>query len=680
MARTLIGLAVLFAAALPTTASAAWTWQPLERLTPADVATGDGVAAVTSEDAVVLAYGQVDAGTGALALHARVQMPGSGFGATQLLGQRVRTPAIATDGQGGTHVAWEHEPPTGAYRERQRILVSSAGADGVFGEPVDVGQGQDRVAIAANARGDVVVGWYRYRDEGRRLMAAMKPHDGEWSAPEDISGLIPSEMVSGSNTIALTPDGEAIFGYVQVASGSSPERHLPHAATWRGAGTSPVRHDLSTPGWDITYDGRPGVAVGADGAGNLLAVFAEDYADSWNGRLVVATRVGSAPSFAVRRRPLEGSGSPLLGVTADGEFDVLSGGRRADLDQDGGLHVLRGDLASGALGEATQLPGGGGDMTLHMNRDGTALLAGSGAYEVSTIRRDADGVWSAPQTVYCPRENLRPLVAGVASGGTAHLFLQHNEYHHENPGWFGTHDVPSAEPGLTECPWPFGPTFVMTPAAPVAGDPVLLDASGMRHRYAVESRFQWIFADDDRVDTGTDPTVRHTWHEPGRHWLGVRVTDRFKDGTESVGETSIWVDVGEKAAPPGDVTPALAPPPAAPAAPRWSPPTARRASTWTVVNALFAPARMRLRTARRRGIVVRVRALPTSPVRLSLSLRGRRLASVLLRPTTFETTGVLRLGAKGLRRLRRAADRHVTLSARQDGRVIAQRSLRFSAR
>src|SRR5687768_2764006 len=160
-------------AALPQSAWAARTWSPLERLTPVDRETGAGDAVITSADAQVLAYTQAPQDDAPYPdLYARVRPATGAFGPAQLLGHSALYPAVATDGLGGTHVAWEHDPLVGDWREGQRVLISSAGPDGVFGPAVDLGQGQSQVAVAANARGDVVVSWYRYRDEGRRLLAA----------------------------------------------------------------------------------------------------------------------------------------------------------------------------------------------------------------------------------------------------------------------------------------------------------------------------------------------------------------------------------------------------------------------------------------------------------------------------------------------------------------------------
>ena len=161
-----------------------------------------------------------------------------------------RDPQAVVDGSGRVTVVY--------HRLHGRGVMSRRWATGRWEQPEDLTWSHHAEAfhtqgsrIAVNERGDTIVAWGQKNgridwDEPRRLVAAFRPHDGEWQATVRLA------RQGMPDTVDLDHEGRAA-----VLSGS-----LLHRRTTRGHWRHPIGAATST---------NLGAAVG-NGRGDLLAV------------------------------------------------------------------------------------------------------------------------------------------------------------------------------------------------------------------------------------------------------------------------------------------------------------------------------------------------------------------------------------------------------------------------
>jgi hypothetical protein len=401
----------------------------------------------------------------------------------------------------------------------------------------------------------------------------------------------------------------------------------------------------------------------------------------------------------------------------------------------GPAFVVPGRTDTRTVGEPRQVsPGVVYDgVGLAMRGDGAALVTyedfSAGAQRVR--RREPGADFGPEQGVSCPRQLLAVVPGGIASDGTAALFVKQVNAALPRRGWFVTQDAEGRAPVPASCPTGGGkpyPTYSPNPV--VAGQETTIDVEGSKQQEAPVNRWTWdLDGDGDfETDTGESPVVRKTWATAGEHRYGMR--NHWDSTTGSRGsatwEFRVYVDAPRSTGGGGGGTgsgstgggapPAAAPaPPPAPApgpdptpAPRSTtgdPPPAGTAGTAPSSDGgaeatpapTAAPARttprvdvaplLRLATAGRRGVRVRLSTDPGSspvPVRLTLvadpalrrrvGLRGAGSSVLGARTVTARgaggTAGV-RLRPRALRALRRVPSATFTLRATARGRTVA---------
>jgi hypothetical protein len=184
-------------------------------------------------------------------------------------------PLVAADGSGHATAAWNAI----AVVPSQPIYVSTtiAGAWSPTTDVTSAGSG-DNPAIAVDRAGDAVVAWRTSDITGTVVYAARRPHGGQWSAPQKISGNIPG----GANIdLATNADGDVLavwlaggriggvfyspsagWGSASWVSGAKPVALAPQAAL-DDAGRATVDWESSSGyGYDVIAEARGSTASG----------------------------------------------------------------------------------------------------------------------------------------------------------------------------------------------------------------------------------------------------------------------------------------------------------------------------------------------------------------------------------------------------------------------------------
>ena len=164
-----------------------------------------------------------------------VRPTGGGFEAAQVLGERaIGDVSLGADGLGSVVAAWTAEPPpddSGAFRTlvyaAERRAGTGFGPPWVLSDPArGASDGTSGPAVAANARGDVVVAWPAYADGYRwatlpsTIDVAERTPAGEWSAPH--AGASGGGFFGSALTAALNDRGDGVIAeYAPTGSAES---------------------------------------------------------------------------------------------------------------------------------------------------------------------------------------------------------------------------------------------------------------------------------------------------------------------------------------------------------------------------------------------------------------------------------------------------------------------------
>lgn len=241
------------------------------------------------------------------------------------------------------HVTWAAVRPAGGEWSAPEMIAGDEDPHGFF----------PRVAI--DAAGTALAVWQREEPGNNVIQAAVRPVDGEWSAPDELSD--PSQN-SQSPQLAMNEAGDAVAGWTVVGGG------IQAAVRPAGSDWSP-RQDVSA-----TEGGTPALAI--DSSANGFAL--------WQGN-------GSAEKvLQVAMRPPGGSWSAPEDLS-----DEATTFQSYDLDA---------NAAVGVVATWTRSPS-------------------ATSHEVQAAVRPSGGSWSAPEEISTPAENSGLPQLGFDAEGNA---------------------------------------------------------------------------------------------------------------------------------------------------------------------------------------------------------------------------------------------------------------------
>jgi PKD repeat protein len=245
-------------------------------------------------------------------IEAAFRPAGGSFGtpvAISASGEEVRFPRAAIDAAGDATVAWLRS--NGANEIVEAALRPAGGS---FGAPQVLSEGGENAqdqSVAMNAAGDTAVTWLRSNGTDEIVQAAVRPAEGSFRAPVDVS---PAEGNAQSPAVALDEHGEPTVVWsreadVQVSSATA-------------AGVFPtVPLTLAYPGLFTS--------IAEDPAGDTLVGYFDPQDDAAEGTFRPAGGLFSAPqqvSPAKQAVNPSSIGSALaLGVAIDAQGDGVFG-------------------------------------------------------------------------------------------------------------------------------------------------------------------------------------------------------------------------------------------------------------------------------------------------------------------------------------------------------------------
>ncbi len=203
-------------------------------------------------------------------------------------GSAVSDPQVAFDYHGDAVAVW-------AFEDGGKYLVQSASRPrgGAWSAPVDLSAPQRKMDamdphVAIDPRGDGAVAVWTFQDGiNQTLQSAMRPRDGAWSAPVDLSTL-PGRAISEPR-VAFDHQGDAVAAWERGWSIESATR--PRGGAW----SAPVT--LSTPAHKAYDQDASHLELAAGPHGDAVAVWQR------SGDRGTIVQAASREAAAPRRRP-----------------------------------------------------------------------------------------------------------------------------------------------------------------------------------------------------------------------------------------------------------------------------------------------------------------------------------------------------------------------------------------
>jgi hypothetical protein len=215
---------------------------------------------------------------------------------------------VAPDEQGGAVAAWAGTGGIGTFP--RDVFVSIKPPGGEFGAPQRLslpGHTAGIVSLDVNARGDAVVAWFDYAEDG--LTYAYRPAGGSFGPPEGVPGPITHDL-----SVVLEADGGALFlGDSTPAVGGNTVNPWSVHRSSEGTFAAPVQL-AGVPALDT-------VAVAGNRRGDVLLAWAKDRTLAVAERPVGGT-VGPA-SVVATGVDTEGYSVPVRAVINDDEDAVV---------------------------------------------------------------------------------------------------------------------------------------------------------------------------------------------------------------------------------------------------------------------------------------------------------------------------------------------------------------------
>jgi hypothetical protein len=166
-------------------------------------------------------------------------------------------PQLAFDHRGNAIAAWKR-----FVWPYDRIQAAFRPAGGSFESPTTLsGDGPDRLyppSLAADAKGNAIVAWFRYGDGDQRIQVAFRPAGGGFGPPETIAEVPSWESLGPDPTVAMNQRGDGVLVWRQ---GYGIEAALRHGD---GAFSAPET---------IAGSGGGGLDAAIDSKGNAVAVW-----------------------------------------------------------------------------------------------------------------------------------------------------------------------------------------------------------------------------------------------------------------------------------------------------------------------------------------------------------------------------------------------------------------------
>lgn len=502
---------------------------------PVNVAPGIDVdsasAARTATGGAVIAMGFANPGT-MPGLDLATLAPGANSvgSVTQLSAVGAFGAQIVADGQGNAYIYWGQEGSTHSGRVVERS------ADGSLHPDLGLPAIPERPTIAADSAGNAAAVWGdNYANGTYRLELARKPAGATvFGAPSVVADAVPvpTEDVLGSLHVALADDGSAVVAWPQPPSKGAPD--LLHVATITPSGTI-NQQALSSPGMVVTY---PQLVHSAAG---IVALWAE-----------------TTPTYGV---------GPLRGA-----IEPTGGSFGAAFDLSGGKGIFTGGSAFGPSAPAIAEAGGYllaawfssrpttypctcglGDVTVYVEgniqtgqfstpatfptlygpwwgmptgaalaADGSALVVGNDGVALRTATNPFDDV----QRVSCG-PFAGAVLAGVSSGQASFLWRDPGSVETQRPLYLSQTSDSPPQP----CP-ARPPGIVVSPSQVVVGEPVTIDASGLRNA-ATTNQWSWDLDGDGTYEIPPGPSAVETtsFLTPGDHTVGLKFSYTDARGT-----------------------------------------------------------------------------------------------------------------------------------------------------
>lgn len=232
-------------------------------------------------------------------------------------------PRVGIDAAGNATVVWQ--PVAIGGDDVIQAALLPAGGEWSEPEPISAaGEDGRSPRIAVNAAGAAAVAWTDYEGVNLRVRAAVRPPEGGWSEPEDVSAASES---AGEPELAIDPDGEAFA----IWSGPLGDDLVLRAAQLPPGGEWSAPEPISVP-----VDGFNSYELAASAAAGVVATWTRDDGDSYRVQAAVLPPGGEWSQPDDLSTAGEDAGLPELGFDAAGNA-VAIWGRAAEED-----YVLQG--------------------------------------------------------------------------------------------------------------------------------------------------------------------------------------------------------------------------------------------------------------------------------------------------------------------------------------------------
>ena len=559
-------MALALLLALPAATYAARAWRaPLTLSAPgADAWVGKVVPslAVTPTGDAVMAWSEHEGPNYEYTVKAAVKSNG-GSTETTVLGGGSNPPSVAATVDGRGLIAWVGSPTAGAGgtggTAGDQVLVSEHAA-GKTGAPTVVGvgngYGQPGTAVAANARGEVVVLFTTGNWSNQRLWSVRRTGEGVWEEPQPVTEPL-GEAVWRLHA-GMSETGEAVFAWYSW----HPETGTSAWSTVAPAG------EVAGPPRRLQAEGNEGAhpSLSVDPLGNAIIAWVDISPDesTFVGRVRAVVKAAATP-FG---EPIDLGGSAAdvdgvhVGLSNDGHALVTW----ADMSPNG----RNGASMNGVVAVAGLVPGGvfsapehvgyglfGSPAGLAVDPVGNAalFLEDSDTAEPRVVRRSVAGLYGQPRNVVpCPRQGVYPLAAAVDPLGNASLLWAESNWLKPGSAVRLSQDEPSGDFSPDPCPAP-PPPLTWLPKDPGPGATVTFDASGYRHPDAARTTFKWDLDGDGTFETDTEerPTASHVFGSPGEKRVGIQVSQfSQREGNSSISTSYYLIRVGTPPDPPNE--------------------------------------------------------------------------------------------------------------------------------
>jgi hypothetical protein len=314
---------------------------------------------------------------------------------------------------------------------------------GAWGQSVPVstvGESSSHVRLGSDAAGDQVAVWEREVAANEWVAeAAVRPAQGGWSVPEEVSNVAPGPR---NPAVAVNATGDAIVVWQEgTPSGAGIMAALGDATgNWGAAETVSVGFDL----------GRP--MVGIDSSGDAVAAWREELPNTEYGTGVRVLESGTWGSLATygpisasyedRRLAVDPAGDAVLVNSYEGAIEAVS------------------RSAGGSWGGVETLKSGGGSRIqtpqLAISGDGEATVVwangGNGNAAIEAARMDVAGIWGNAEEVHAAGNLHQPSIA-IDDAGKATAVWANYEF---AGGW--AFESATQDPGGS---WTAAPAFAV---------------------------------------------------------------------------------------------------------------------------------------------------------------------------------------------------------------------------